>query len=153
MRSGAPEQMNIRVLNLADAEAYEPGPNEVCISITSPAVQAELQGGWRAMLRLQFSDIDVVLPARWNVGSVTTLFTGKMAHQVVKFAREHADADFVVHCEAGISRSPGVALALHEILTGEPPGATLEQQYSLHNRFVRRKVLEARHVFRRSNGC
>jgi predicted protein tyrosine phosphatase len=141
--------MKIRVLSLADAEAYGPGPNEVCISITSPAVQAELRSGWRAVLRLQFSDIDVVLPARWNLASVSTLFTGKMAHQVVKFARVHADADFVVHCEAGISRSPGVALALHEILTGEPPTALLEERYSLHNRFVRRKVLETRHVFRR----
>jgi predicted protein tyrosine phosphatase len=144
--------MNIRVLDLADAEAYEPGPNEVCISITSPTIRAELQGGWRAVLPLQFSDIDVVLPARWNVASATTLFTGKMAHEVVKFAREHADADFVVHCEAGVSRSPGVALALHEILTGEPPGATIEQRYSLHNRFVRRKVLESRHVFSQGRG-
>lgn len=142
--------MIIKVLNIEEAEAYEPDPSEVCISITSPTVRAALRDGWQDVLRIQFSDIDGL---RWGltekqtaeIASTETLFSDDMARQVVAFVRKHWHAKrIIVHCEAGVSRSAGVALALHEILTDAPVPSPLEKYYPLHNRFVRRKVLEAR---------
>lgn len=141
-------QNQIRVMDLERAEQHSPAPGEVCISITSPNVTAELQDGWHAVLRMSFSDIDTLGVHAMRTASASALagvriFTDEMARQVVEFAREHADRDFVVHCEAGVSRSPAVALALYEIFNGKPPPASLEKAYSLHNRLVRRKVLDA----------
>lgn len=128
--------MSIRVMDLDEAERYEPLPTQVCISITTPAAKADLRDGWLDVLRLQFHDMDVEGPS-WS------LMTDDQARRVVEFVRYHRHADFVVHCEAGLSRSPAVALAVHEILTGEAPPEATEKVFHLHNRYVRRKVLEA----------
>jgi len=129
--------MSIRVMDLDEAERHEPLPTQVCISITSPpSARAELRDGWLDVLRLQFHDMDVEGPD-WS------LMSDDQARRLVAFVRHHRRADFVVHCEAGLSRSPAVALAIHEILTGEAPPVATEKVLHLHNRYVRRKVLEA----------
>ena len=54
--------------------------------------------------------------------------------------------DFVIHCEAGMSRSPGVALALSEILNGVDSNYEDQVQvlYDInhHNIIVRKKILD-----------
>lgn len=131
---------SIRVLNLRDAEKYEPDEGEVCISITSPRTSAaDLQPGWHDVLELQFSDVSDGMP----IGTLAIPFDIDHAKEIVAFVRANRGRPIVVHCEAGISRSAGVALALHEFLEGRYPPAPLEEHYRLHNRLVRRLILKA----------
>lgn len=130
---------SIRVLSLEDAEKYKPEEGEVCISIVSPNHRAHLQDGWHDVLELRFSDVSDGMP----IGSLAVPFDIDMANEVVAFVKANWGRPIVVHCEAGISRSPGVALALHEMLEGKYPAAPLEEHYRYHNRLVRRLILKA----------
>ena len=47
------------------------------------------------------------------------LMTDKDAQNVVQFVRENRDKRIIVHCDAGISRSAGVAAAISKYLTGD----------------------------------
>lgn len=49
------------------------------------------------------------------------LFTRELAKEVLDFVQVRADAvrSILVHCDAGLSRSPGVAAALAKILLGD----------------------------------
>lgn len=71
----------------------------------------EAPNGIRAVLRLQFADV--------NRGSPDCI-TAEDAEKVVKFVNRHKDSVYrlIVHCEAGQSRSAGVAAAILKYLTG-----------------------------------
>lgn len=138
--------MKIRTFDLLSAQEYEPGSNDVCISATSPTVTPELQEGWKDVLYLAFSDIDCDRypedeRAACRLPGVT-VFGSTMARDVVEFIRKHRDDDFVIHCEAGRSRAPAIALAAYQIVTGEAPPIDMLEKYRDHNRLVRRKILE-----------
>lgn len=62
----------------------------------------------RSILRLSFADADVAHDA------TLVLFDGRLAREIADFVREHREhiARFVVHCDAGLSRSPAVAAAI-----------------------------------------
>jgi predicted protein tyrosine phosphatase len=130
----APE---IVVLSRLDAEAYEPRDNEICISIFDPdAEPARVSSQFTAVLRLSFDDVT-------QMGEPTDIL----------FARDHADAisrfigawpaaeRVVIHCNMGVSRSPGVALGLcdwHGWATAE-----LERSHPGWNRLVRTVMRES----------
>jgi predicted protein tyrosine phosphatase len=91
------------------------------ISITSgPTDQAVLPEGDRCqgILRLSFLDIEDSLGDWVEDG----LFSDRQAHQIWDFALRHAPGVqwFVVHCDAGMSRSPAVAAALAHGLGLDP---------------------------------
>ena len=66
-----------------------------------------LSPGFAAILRLAFSDIVAVQCAE------DVLFSPEHASAIVEFVERWRHADrLVVHCHAGLSRSPGVALGL-----------------------------------------
>ena len=100
------------MLSAAQAETYEPDGVEVCISIMDPNLsEVRLSPQFAAVLRLNFSDITGPSPAPLHV-----LFSEEHARAIVDFVRHWADADrIVVHCMAGVSRSPGVALGLCDL--------------------------------------
>jgi hypothetical protein len=113
------EQMKPWVANrgLWDAEAYVPGPNTVCVSITEPAggprswrvvPLAKLQPGYLAVLRLQFEDYDSL---RLHPPDAV-LFTPEQAKQVAEFVTLHRGQNILVHCSAGISRSGAIVDAV-----------------------------------------
>lgn len=84
----------------------------VIISITTvPDDQAKLRLGaaCRGVLRLSFVDADEPRPDQPN-----TLFGRPEARAIREFVTQHhaAIARIVVHCDAGLSRSPAVAAAL-----------------------------------------
>jgi hypothetical protein len=99
----------IIVLSRERAEAYTPDPGEVCISITSPGAKpAALHEDWHAVLRLQFADDCWSDSASRHVG-----ITVRDADRAVAFFARFLDAPrFVIHCEAGVSRSVSMADAL-----------------------------------------
>jgi predicted protein tyrosine phosphatase len=119
------------VLSREDAERYEPGAREICISIADPdADPALLSKDFVAVLRLNFTDIIVQ-------GEPTdVLFSEDHARAIREFIDTWPDATrIVVHCHAGVSRSPGVALGLCDIRGWAT--AELERSHPGWNRLVR----------------
>jgi predicted protein tyrosine phosphatase len=123
--------MELCILSRESAECHEPRGLEVCISISDPAASpALLSPGFAAVLRLEFNDIQVL------ENPADVLFGADHASAIVEFVRRWSHADrLVVHCNAGVSRSPGVALGLCD--RSGWPAAQLERGYPVWNRWVR----------------
>jgi predicted protein tyrosine phosphatase len=127
--------MELRVLSREAVERYQPEGVEICISISDPAsAPAELSPRFAAVLRLAFNDI-VAVECPEDV-----LFATDHAAAVVEFVEQWQHADrLVVHCHAGASRSPGVALGLCDRFGW--PAAALETSYPSWNRWVRQVLV------------
>jgi len=119
------------VLSREDAERYEPGEREICISIADPDTDAaRLSRRFAAVLRLNFTD--VVEPEDPS----DVIFSDDHARAIRDFIDSWPDAArIVVHCHAGMSRSPGVALGLCDIRGWAT--AELERSHPGWNRLVR----------------
>ncbi|GAC1648236.1 MAG: hypothetical protein NVS4B3_03500 [Gemmatimonadaceae bacterium] len=120
------------VLSREQAERYEPRGIEICISIADPdAEPAQVSHHFTAVLRLRFNDI-----TERGVPS-DVLFCPDDARAIAKFVTSWPNAErVVVHCNAGVSRSPGVALGVSDIRGWAT--AALERSYPGWNRLVRR---------------
>jgi predicted protein tyrosine phosphatase len=119
------------VLSREDAERYEPRDREICISIADPDMEpAHLSSDFVAVLRLHFTDIT-------ELGEPSdVLFNEDHATAIREFIDAWPDATrIVVHCHAGVSRSPGVALGLCDIQGWAT--AELERSHPGWNRLVR----------------
>jgi predicted protein tyrosine phosphatase len=126
------------VLSREDAERYEPREREICISIADPDMEpAHVSSDFAAVLRLHFTDII-------EQGEPSdVLFSAEHARAIREFIAAWPDATrIVVHCQAGVSRSPGVALGLCDIQGWAT--AELERSYPGWNRLVR-TALAAKH--------
>src|SRR5882724_6412607 len=133
--TAAPELV---VLSREDAEAYEPGGREICISISDPdAEPARISPRFASVLRLSFNDIT-------QMGEPTDiLFARDHALAIGRFMDSWPTAErVVVHCNMGVSRSPGVALGLCDLRGWAT--ANLERSYPGWNRLVRAVMNEAR---------
>jgi predicted protein tyrosine phosphatase len=133
----AAKSPDLVVLSREDAEFYEPGPNEICISISDPdAPPADVSPRFAAVLRLHFDD---VTEQRANSD---ILFAADQARAIVDFVDVWPDADrVVVHCNMGVSRSPGVALGLCDARGWAT--AALERSHPGWNRLVRSTMRHA----------
>ena len=96
------------VLSREEAERYEPSLKEICISISDPdAEPADVSARFVAVLRLNFDDVT----QRGEPSDI--LFAQDHAGAITEFLDNWPDAERVmVHCNMGVSRSPGVALGL-----------------------------------------
>jgi predicted protein tyrosine phosphatase len=128
---GVDRCIELRVLSREAAERYVPRGVEVCISIGDPrAAPAQLSRDFAAVLQLAFNDI-VADPSAEDV-----LFAVEHAAEVLGFVGEWPHVErIVVHCLAGVSRSPGVALGLCDAFGW--PVAELEKAFPAWNRHVR----------------
>jgi predicted protein tyrosine phosphatase len=72
------------------------------------------------------------------------LFTDEQADEIVAFVRQHQKRIklMLVHCDAGVSRSSGVAAAILKATTGSDERIFNDRRY-LPNMWVYRKVLNA----------
>jgi predicted protein tyrosine phosphatase len=119
------------VLSREEVERYEPGRREICISISDPfAKPARLSPRFQSVLRLYFNDVvergdpsDILFEAQ-HAAAITTFLDG-----VQEFDR------LVLHCNMGVSRSPGVALGLCDLKGWAT--AELERKHPGWNRLVR----------------
>lgn len=111
-----PEFPRVLIMSRDEAEQFIGGPNDVCISIRSVgASPANLCSSWRDVLRLYFDDV----AGYDQVPDGAIDLSGEDAARVVEFALKHRDAErLVVHCEAGISRSVAIGLALSTEFAG-----------------------------------
>jgi predicted protein tyrosine phosphatase len=119
------------VLSREEAELYEPRGKEICISISDPdASPARVSSRFAAVLRLNFNDVT----ERGEPSDI--LFAEDHAREISKFLDAWPKAERVmVHCNAGVSRSPGVALGLCDIRGWAT--AALERSHPGWNRLVR----------------
>lgn len=104
----------------------ELGPNEgAClISISTPVGESIASrryskqvplDGWHAVLELQFHDVTSVVPTFPDL----ILFDEEMAKELLGFIKQHQGKPFVVHCDAGVSRSAAVGSFLRDFLQYE----------------------------------
>jgi predicted protein tyrosine phosphatase len=119
------------VLSRDEAERYEPRGTEICISIADPdAESARISPRFAAVLRLNFDD----LTERGEPSDI--LFAEDQAREISEFVDSWPTAQrVVVHCNAGVSRSPGVALGLCDVHGWAT--AKLERSHPGWNRLVR----------------
>jgi predicted protein tyrosine phosphatase len=132
-RKSSPE---IVVLSRENAEQYEPTQREICISISDPsAAPARLSPRFASVLRLWFSDV----VESEDPGDI--LFAIDHATSISKFLEDASEVDrIVLHCNMGISRSPGVALGLCDLRGWAT--AELERKHPGWNRLVRAVMRE-----------
>jgi predicted protein tyrosine phosphatase len=132
------------VLSRQDAESYEPRGHEICISISDPNAQpARVSALFASVLRLYFDDVI----ERGEPSDI--LFAAEHAREINDFLNEWPDVDrIVVHCNMGVSRSPGVALGLCDLRGWAT--AELERAHPGWNRLVRAVMSEGAHDARHS---
>lgn len=123
------------VLSREDAEDYEPHAREICISISDPdAPPARVSSRFAAVLRLNFDDVT----ERGEPSDI--LFAEDHAREISEFLDSWPNARrVVVHCNAGVSRSPGVALGLCDVRGWAT--AALERSHPGWNRLVRSVIV------------
>jgi predicted protein tyrosine phosphatase len=136
MLVGVEQRIELRVLSREAAERYGPRGVEVCISIGDPGAEpAQLSRAFVAVLRLAFNDIVAAQTAD------DVLFAAQHAGDVLRFVEQWPHVErIVVHCGAGVSRSPGVALGLCDAFGW--PVAELEGAFPAWNRRVRSVIAQ-----------
>lgn len=124
------------ILSREEAERYEPRGKEICISIADPdAEPAQISDRFAAVLRLHFDDVI----ERGEPSDI--LFCAEHARAIKSFIQSWPVAErVVVHCNAGVSRSPGVALGLSDLHGWAT--AALERAHPGWNRLVRKTLTE-----------
>lgn len=122
--------MNIIVKNKGSARNFT--PSEDCkswaaISVSSkpdawPDLNQDKLVDW---LKLSFDDID------YFVGENYVLFDETYADKILNFVEKNKHVDtLLVHCEAGISRSPAIAAAISKIYLGYKEDQIYFDKYS-----------------------
>lgn len=108
------------------------------ISITSNTTNANISN-FGSTLFLHFEDFDVDLPG-WSIQPIQK----SDAKAIVDFvmANKHNGKHFIVQCDAGVSRSAGVAAALMKYFNGDDSPIFDNSQYCPNMRCYR-MVLEA----------
>lgn len=108
----------VDVYNRNDACGLDPIEGTVIISISNPDQPAPLKEGWEDVLRLEFSDIVRLPPV--EMPDLVVFHQGHV-DLVHSFVEKHVRAgkDFVVHCDAGVSRSVAVGMYIHEVYEGD----------------------------------
>jgi predicted protein tyrosine phosphatase len=77
----------------------------------SSGTPANLKDGWEAVLRVEFHDV-VKIPH--NMPDIVA-FSQRHVDEIHEFVAAHLDCDFVVHCDAGVSRSVAVGTYLRDV--------------------------------------
>lgn len=106
--------MKITVLGCSEARGYEPSQRAAIIRIgdTIEEVSTELAGDFEKEYRFGFHDLTRIsanTPSNWKIFSMPD---GKQMLNTFEEITSLKVDEVVVHCHAGISRSPAIAIAL-----------------------------------------
>ena len=112
----------------------EPRTNSVLIMITSqgdefPVVSSK----WKDILRLKFDDVEGRVH---DIGSSSNVMSVRQARELLDFVIENINCDIFINCDAGLSRSPAVVIALEQIFNSRD----ISDRYPHHNRFVKNRI-------------
>jgi len=135
--------LNIYTLNRLQAGQLLPHYNAIFISITCPGDEAQLVDGWKAVLRLKIDDVSD------DHGGQYALFNEDHARQIIEFVFGHLPDTLFINCDAGLSRSAGVAVALTEIIQSRYIGK--EHRYVLYNKHVAKVIRNYWYMIHPSN--
>jgi predicted protein tyrosine phosphatase len=70
----------------------------------------------------------------------------EIAESIVEIAIDNRGCDrWIIHCEAGVSRSPGVAIGLAKYFKVTPNERRLKELFPHYNKYVAKLVEEALH--------
>ena len=121
-------KLNITVSNRVKSQAFRPPTNEkwACISIFTPGDTPADINGFTKVMHLCFDDVCSSIPT-------ATRFTPQIAGETWAFIDEIIElgiTNLLVHCDAGISRSPGMAIAIDEIVNGSTDRAAKHPCYN-----------------------
>lgn len=103
--------MKVCVMNRAGAVRYSYSPNleaSAVISISTPyeeyaeRIYPSPYNKISAVIRLVFDDVD----------GGKDCMTAEDAQKIARFVKLHEDKKIIVHCDAGVSRSAGIAAAI-----------------------------------------
>ena len=136
--------MEIYTLNRLQAGHLLPHYNAIFISITCPGDEMpKLVDGWKAVLHLQIDDVSD------DHGGQYALFNEDHARQIVEFVFGHLPETLFINCDAGLSRSAGVAVALTEIILERYIGK--DRGFMLYNKHVARVIRNYWYMLNSSN--
>jgi len=115
--------------------------DNVVISITSPGSEHVNIRGTNVH---KFHFHDVREPLELMDGSTMMPMSKEIAESIAQIAVDNRDKRvWMINCEAGISRSPGVAIGIATILRTEPDAAELKKQFPCFNTHVAKLVEES----------
>lgn len=145
--------MNITIMNRCDAIRYchkEHDEKTIIISISDPYMVYKSEphrgknNGVMGILRLSFADADKVSEpdVYGHVTGESDMMSDDDAQKIVEFLKKYPDTDIIVHCDAGISRSSGVAAAIMKWATGDDSQIFKSYRYR-PNTWCYRKTLDA----------
>jgi predicted protein tyrosine phosphatase len=110
------------VWNREQACRLKGADGSVLISISCPGDPAPLMPGWapERVLRLEFDDVShehegMVVSGSMGERAIRRFRSGH-AKAILEFATKHRERTIHVHCDAGVSRSVAVGVALSEWL-------------------------------------
>ena len=144
--------MNITIMSRSDCIRYchkEHDNETIIISISDPYMvysskpERTRKNKVVSILSLEFCDADEPgLDVYGRETSVSDLMSDADAKWVAAFVKGHPDTDIIVHCDAGISRSAGVAAAIMKWATDDD--SPIFKSYRYHpNMWAYRKMLNA----------
>lgn len=142
--------MRVKIYSEMTVQSYAESAPHVLVSITSPDGDRPPLPDNPAredVLWMQFHDVedDGDTVSRWlrRNGVAPCFFNDAMALEVAKFISAHPDVEaVVVNCEAGVSRSSGLAAAVLKHKNGNDDQVMLDDRYH-PNKLVYSKVLSA----------
>lgn len=144
--------MNVTVMSRKDAVRYCYQKHErdtVMISISDPCMEygsapfSTAENRVRHILRLSFHDADRPgLDVYRRSVELSDLMADEDAWAIRELLHRFPHTDVIVHCDAGISRSSGVAAAILKFYTGSDREIFNSRKY-LPNMWCYRKTLEA----------
>jgi predicted protein tyrosine phosphatase len=133
----------IRVFSLFELVAFlkeSERQYDACISLWNPGSIEEplITRKVKNVMRLAFYDISKPDPENGKIEVATIA----MVKEMVDFYKQHAYADpFLIHCSAGIGRSPAVALGLLFIQLHSEAAAKIELQRMRPKAFPNKRVV------------
>jgi len=124
----------IKAFDRSQVSGLEPRPNSVLIIITSPNSEfPELSKKWMEVLQIKFDDVENGFGLK---DKKYTAMTDYDAETILDFVIRNIDKDIFISCDAGMSRSPGVLVALEQIFNSRD----VTEAYPYHNRYVKNKI-------------
>lgn len=116
-------KIKIFVMSRSEAQDFDPGMKFSIISVWTPDDEPNTFVTMpNKILSLSFSDInDKRLDGIETSFGVFQIFTELQARKIIKFVESELERGveaFVIHCDAGVSRSPAIGQFLDEVYNG-----------------------------------
>lgn len=114
--------------------------NTLVISITSPGQQqADIKGDY--IHKFQFHDVQEDLMVD---SGIMNAMTPEVAEAIAEVLMNHRHLKrWVIHCEAGVSRSPGIAIGLARYISVDPEIDILIKRFPCYNPHVKKMIEKA----------